>query len=118
MFAARLANAVLLAPWLTLMRLRLERHGIAHNDFVFGMNDTGAMNPLRVRALLANLPAGVSELYLHPATERWPGVPAGMENYAFAEEFAALVDVRVARALTESDIEPTAYGTLAAAAVG
>jgi hopanoid biosynthesis associated protein HpnK len=114
---ARLANATLLSPWLALMRARLERNGIAHNDYVFGMNDTGEMTPARVRAVLANLPPGVSEIYFHPATERWAEVPAGMERYAFADEFAALIDRDVARTLAESGIEATAYGMLTKPAV-
>ena len=62
----RLGNAVLLGPWLRLMRLRLERAGIRHNEFVFGLNDTGRMSPERVRRLLEQLPNGVTEMYFHP----------------------------------------------------
>lgn len=62
----RLGNAVLLLPWLSLMRRRLRRAGVAHNDAVFGLSDTGRMTPARVRALLAELPAGVTEMYFHP----------------------------------------------------
>lgn len=109
--AARFANSVFLAPWLGLMRMRLRRAGVATNDFVFGMNDTGHMTSQRVRAFLAQLPHGVSELYLHPATHTWPDAfPPG---YDFAGEFAALVDPEVIRAVRDSEIRPVTFTELA-----
>lgn len=65
-FGVRFGNAVLLAPWLALMRARLTRAGLRSNDIVFGLSDTGRMSPERVRALLAQLPDGVTEMYFHP----------------------------------------------------
>jgi hopanoid biosynthesis associated protein HpnK len=109
----RFANSAFLAPWLALMRLRLRLAGIATNDYVFGMNDTGHMTPQRVRAFLKNLPQGVSELYVHPATETWP--EAFPKDYDFAAEFAALIDPDVLRAVRESDIRPVTFSELARA---
>jgi hopanoid biosynthesis associated protein HpnK len=114
--AARFANAVLLAPWLALMRRRLHAAGITTNDFVFGMNDTGHMTPMRVRAFLENLPQGTSELYVHPATHTWP--EAFPPDYDFAGEFAALIDAAVVRAVRQSDIKPVTFSELAAAHAG
>ena len=110
---ARFANSVFLAPWLGLMRMRLRLTGIATNDYVFGMNDTGHMTPQRVRAFLRNLPEGVSELYVHPATETWP--EAFPKDYDFAGEFAALIDPDVLRTVRESDIRPVTFTDLARA---
>lgn len=62
----RFGNSVLLAPWLALMQLRVERAGLRHNDAVLGLSDTGHMGPERVRRLLAVLPRGVTEMYFHP----------------------------------------------------
>lgn len=107
----RLVNSVFLAPWLSLMRLRLRLAGIATNDYVFGMNDTGHMTPERVRAFLTNLPSGVSELYLHPATQLWP--EAFPKDYDFTGEFAALIDPAVIRVLRESEIRPVTFTELA-----
>jgi hypothetical protein len=95
------------------MRLRLRLADIATNDYVFGMNDTGHMTPQRVRAFLANLPRGVSELYVHPATETWP--EAFPKDYDFAGEFAALIDPEVVRIVRESDIRPVTFTELARA---
>ena len=110
--AARMANAALLTPWLALMRLRLRRAGVATNDFVFGMNDSGRMRPALVESFLEHLPDGVSELYVHPATHTWP--EAFPPEYDFAGEFAALVDERVAGALRRSAVQPVTFGELSA----
>lgn len=113
---ARFANSAFLLPWLTLMRLRLRLAGIATNDYVFGMIDTGHMTPERVRAYLGNLPSGVSELYVHPATHTWP--EAFPPDYDFAGEFAALVDPQVIARVRASDVRPTTFTELAAAQAG
>jgi hopanoid biosynthesis associated protein HpnK len=110
---ARFANSVFLLPWLSLMRLRLRLAGIATNDYVFGMIDTGHMTPERVRRYLANLPQGVSELYVHPATHRWP--EAFPPDYDFAGEFAALIDPQVIERVRSPQIRPTTFTELAAA---
>ena len=113
-FGARLANDALLAPWLALMTWRARRAGLACNDSVFGMIDSGAMTPARVKRILAELPAGTNEVYLHPATQPWPEGIAAMPGYAFAEEFAALIDPGVGAALLASGVRRTTFSELAA----
>jgi hopanoid biosynthesis associated protein HpnK len=108
---ARLANSVLLAPWLALMRARLNAADIVTNDFVFGMNDSGRMTPQLVASFLRNLPRGTSEVYVHPATHTWP--EAFPPDYDFAGEFAALVDPQVARTVAQSSIRPITFTELA-----
>jgi hopanoid biosynthesis associated protein HpnK len=98
--ALRLGNAVLLGPWLRLMRLRLERAGITHNEFVFGLNDTGRMSPERVRRLLEQLPCGVTEMYFHPDLG--------------SEELAALCDPGVAGKAASRDIVRMSFAQLVA----
>ncbi len=112
----RLANAAFLWPWLALMKWRLRSAGIATNDFVFGMNDTGHMTADRVVKFLAHLPPGVSELYFHPATRRWDGA-SGMDDYDFAGEYAALVAPPVIEALRGSGARSISYTRLAAGAL-
>jgi hopanoid biosynthesis associated protein HpnK len=109
----RFGNAVLLAPWLRLMKARLHRARMTTNDFVFGMNDTGHMTRERVLEFLPNLPHGITEMYFHPAMQRWPDV-RGMDDYDFEGEYRALIDDAVVRALEASDIRPVSYGQLAA----
>lgn len=114
--AARFANWAFLLPWLSLMRLRLKLAGVATNDYVFGMIDTGHMTPERVRKYLDNLPNGVTELYVHPATHTWP--EAFPSDYDFAGEFAALIDPQVIERARSADVRRTTFSELAAGHAG
>lgn len=88
-----------LAPWIALMRRRLERAGIAHNDFVFGIKRSGAMDEAAMLAALERPPPGVSEIYCHPATR--DGLTAAMRAYRHRDELAALCSPRVRARLAE-----------------
>jgi chitin disaccharide deacetylase len=112
-FGGRFGNAVLLAPMLARMRSRLRAAGIAANDFVFGLSDTGHMTRERVAALVRQLPEGVTEMYFHPATRRWPGMPAWAQS---EEELAALLDSEIAHYLRDSGITMTTFTEIARAA--
>ena len=97
--AERLAGA-LLGPWLTLMRARLRAAGIACNDQIFGLTGTGAMDEQRLLEILARLPAGLTEIYLHPATH--DGITATMGAYRHRDELDALLSARVRAAIDAS----------------
>jgi len=99
--AGRFGNDALLAPFFALMRARARRAGIACNDYVLGMDDTGNMTSDVVLALLRELPPGDGEMYFHPQTEG-PG----------ARELDALVDPAVAHALRDCGVERIAFGDL------
>ncbi len=88
-----------LAPWTHLMRRRLDRAGIAYNDWVAGIAATGNMNEDRFLALLARPPEGVLELYCHPATGDDAPISLSMKTYRHADELAALCLPRVAQAI-------------------
>lgn len=115
-FGRRLAHDWLLRPLLRAHRRRLKRLGIAANDYVFGLNDTGTMDRAHLLGFLANLPDGVSEIYCHPATSTWPEMEQGARTYRVADELAALTDTTVAAALRRYGIEPTGFGALPAPA--
>lgn len=102
-FGVRFGNAVLLAPWLAMMRARLRAAGLRSNDIVFGLSDTGRMSPQRVRALLAELPDGVTEMYFHP----------DLGNV----EFAALCDPGVREAVRAACVTPSNFAAGLAGAV-
>ncbi len=87
----------LLRPWLTLMRARLARAGVLHNDQVYGLTASGAMDEAALLAVLARLPLGLSEIYLHPATRR--GLTPTMRDYRHDDELAALLSPRVRSAI-------------------
>jgi hopanoid biosynthesis associated protein HpnK len=94
--------AGLLSPWLAIMRRRLRAAGIAHNDQVFGMSDSGAMDEERLLGILGKLPDGVTEIYLHPAVESGAAIAASMSGYRHADELAALLSPRVRAAIAAS----------------
>jgi hopanoid biosynthesis associated protein HpnK len=108
-------HAVLLAPFLGLMKARMRASGVAHNDHVFGFNDTGRMTQDRVLAFLARLPPGTTELYFHAATGRWPGIARDLASYRLEDEFAALVSTHVAEAVRANGIERIAFRDVARA---
>jgi len=112
-FFTRLGNAVLLWPWLRLMKQRLNAAGVATNDFVFGLNDSGRMLAPRVLRILAHLPNGVSEMYFHPATGPWAGIDPAIADYAFAGELAALTSDDTKAVLRSLKIAPASFGEIA-----
>jgi hopanoid biosynthesis associated protein HpnK len=107
-------GSAFLAPWLALMRERLHRAGIATNDAVLGIRDSGHMNAARVLELLDALPPGISEMYFHPATAAWAGIDPQIADYDFAGELDALVSPEVRAKLTAIGIDPRAYSDLRA----
>jgi hopanoid biosynthesis associated protein HpnK len=79
----------LLAPFNRILARRLKQAGMAVPDQVFGLRWSGAMTGPRLRGIVENLPGGLSEIYLHPATGPYPG---GAPGYRYGEELAALTD--------------------------
>ena len=98
---AKLPSALATAPWALLARARLRQAGLRVPDRVFGLAWSGQMTTRRLLGLIENLPEGLSEIYLHPATGPYAG---GAPGYAYAEEFAALTAPRVVEAFRNSAI--------------
>jgi hopanoid biosynthesis associated protein HpnK len=98
---AALPSAWMTAPWARLARARLRAAGMCVPDAVFGLAWSGAMTPARVLGLIENLPEGLTELYLHPATGPYPG---GAPGYRYDEELAALLAPRVVAAFRNAAI--------------
>lgn len=102
---ARLAHAVFGLP-LTLNMRRLARAaGAATNDYFFGKIDDGFITEDLLVRLVENLPDGVTELGLHPATETWRGEHCPPAHWRQADELAALTSPRVREAVERSGIE-------------
>lgn len=104
------AAGILEAQFALLLRRRLDAAGIAHNDRIFGLADSGAMTGERVRRYLEVLPEGVSEIYLHPATRPVAAYPA---HYLSRGEYEALIDPMVASALARRGIALLPFAGLA-----
>ncbi|HEY4078367.1 MAG TPA: hopanoid biosynthesis-associated protein HpnK [Rhizomicrobium sp.] len=97
----------LTTPFAKGLRRRFRRAGIAAPDSVFGLAWSGAMTPDRLAGLIANLPDGLSEIYMHPATGGYPGSAPG---YRYREELAALVDPRMADLIAAHNIRVGGFG--------
>ncbi|MFM0176552.1 hopanoid biosynthesis-associated protein HpnK [Paraburkholderia sediminicola] len=85
-----------LKPWISVVRLRLAREGIVHNDFVIGIARSGQMDELALLAALQALPCGVVEVYCHPALAGPSPLSPRMRFYRHADELRALISPRVA----------------------
>lgn len=92
----------LLKPWIALMRRRLDRAGMIHNDHVFGIAGSGAMDETALLDALSRLPAGISEIYGHPATHG--DLTPTMTTYRHADELAGLLSPKVRAAIAARNL--------------
>jgi chitin disaccharide deacetylase len=88
-----------LKPWISLVRSRLDRAAIEHNDYVVGIAQTGRMDETAMLAALAHLPRGIGEIYCHPAAASEDALTPAMRSYRHADELDALLSPRVAAAI-------------------
>ncbi|MBP0594827.1 hopanoid biosynthesis-associated protein HpnK [Paraburkholderia sp. LEh10] len=89
-------------PWMARVRKQLDNAGIAHNDYVVGMSQTGNMDEAALLAALARLPEGVGEIYSHPAVAGEGAITPTMQTYRHSDELDALLSERVASAIAAS----------------
>jgi hopanoid biosynthesis associated protein HpnK len=106
------AGAAFLTPWVALMKARLRSAGIDHNDQVFGIANTGAVDEDVLLDILGRLPPGVSEIYLHPAVDTQTPITSTMSHYRHSAELAALLSARVAAAVTATGAARGGYRDL------
>lgn len=112
MRAMRLPNepdmAFWLRPWVAQMRRRMERAGMRHNDHVFGIRLSGRMDESALLGMLRSLPDGVSEAYLHPATD--DPATIHLPGYRRTDELAALLSPHVRSAVAERCVLCRGFG--------
>jgi len=96
------------------MRRKIAAAGLIANDYVFGVNDSGAMDEARLGDFLAALPEGLSEVYGHPATRRWEDRPMP-DTYRCIDEYRALVAPGTLEAVRRHGIVLTNFAAEAAA---
>jgi hopanoid biosynthesis associated protein HpnK len=104
-----------LRPVLSMLRRRAASAHLMVNDHAFGLAWSGAMTEERLLALIPLLPAGISELYAHPATGDSSTMPHAVPSYRYRDELDALTSPRVRAALDAAGITPTRFSSLAAA---
>ena len=93
-------------PWAALLRARASVGHVSTSDFVFGLRWSGAMTRDRLAGLIAHLPEGVSEIYLHPATGAYDGSAPG---YHYRDELDALCSPEIAALITQSGARTGGY---------
>jgi len=108
------AAATLTVPFAMSLRRRLGKAGLVSADRVFGLRWSGQMTRERLAALIRELPTGVSEIYLHPATGPYPGSARG---YRYRDELEALVAPEVIAACRDSAARLGGFTDLARAAL-
>jgi hopanoid biosynthesis associated protein HpnK len=92
---------------------RLRAAGIVSSERVFGMHQTGHVDERYLLDVIEQLPAGVSELYAHPATSMPPVMAPFQHGYDHAGEVAGLTSPRVRAALEAAGVRLTTYRELA-----
>ena len=111
-----MASNAFLMPWVALMKARLRAGGIAYNDQVFGIASTGQLDEESLLGILAKLPPGVTEIYLHPAVDTQAPIASTMSEYRHSAELAALLSARVAEAVAATGAVRGGYGDVLRAA--
>jgi hopanoid biosynthesis associated protein HpnK len=101
------APALLTAPFALLLRRRFRAAGLLAPDRVFGLQWSGRMTRDRLAGLIRNLPHGLSEIYLHPATGPFAGAAAG---YHYREELDALRAPEVIAACRDASLRLGGFG--------
>jgi chitin disaccharide deacetylase len=99
--------AQLTAPFAHLLRQRFRAAGLLVPDHVFGLLWSGRMTRNRLAGLIRNLPHGLSEIYLHPATGSFAGAAP---DYHYREELDALLAPEVIAASRDSSLRLGGFG--------
>lgn len=80
----------------------LRRAGMVTPDQVFGLRWSGHMSARRLAGLIGALPPGLSEVYLHPATDS--SFAGSAPGYDYRGELAALTSDEVLQALAAARV--------------
>jgi hopanoid biosynthesis associated protein HpnK len=109
---SRFASWIFLFPWLHLMKGMMRRANVRHNDFLFGMNDSGAMTLDLALRLVQHLPDGATELCFHPAVSRCAEIDSTMPGYRHEDELRALTSEALIHALNAKGLKTIAFSDL------
>ncbi|HEU5407481.1 MAG TPA: hopanoid biosynthesis-associated protein HpnK [Nitrospira sp.] len=110
--AGRFLSWALLWPWMQLLKSRLKLAGMECNDFVFGFHDSGHLTSDLLERFIQYIPAGVTEIYCHPATRRCPEIDETMADYEHEEELKALIDPDIRAALMQQSVQRLTFSQL------
>lgn len=105
-------GAKCLKPWLALMKSRLRKHGIKHNDVLLGLDETGALDTKALISMIESLSSQTAELMCHPATGPWADMDPMAKDFRHDLEFKALIDEATLNAVYENSVMLCAYRDL------
>ena len=100
-----------LKPFVSSMKKQCRIRGINFNETIYGLHDSGHMNIDKLIRILPHIPEGVTEIYAHPATERWDRIDPEANDYEFEAEYKALIHARTKRAVEKFDIELSGFNS-------
>lgn len=106
---SQILTAAVMAPWTALARWRFIAAGLAVNDELHGLFETGGMDEAAWLRVAGRLGEGVAEVYCHPATATKGLLAAEMPGYRHADELAALLSPRVREALDRAGVRRMAF---------
>ena len=109
----RCVHWLISAARLLRMPARLRAAGIRHNDHLLGLFDSGDMTAARIDRYLAHLPSGVTELYVHPASDRIEDHRALPQAAARVQEFLAIAAPARRARLAAAGLAPISFAELA-----
>ncbi len=100
----RYAQWLFFKPFVASMKKQCDVRNINYNDSIFGLHDSGHMNIDKLIRILPHIEDGVTEIYAHPATERWDDIDPAANDYEFEAEYKALIHARTKRTIEKFDI--------------
>ena len=98
-----------LKPFVSNMKKQCDVRGIKYNDTIYGLHDSGHMNIDTLIRIIPHVTDGVTEIYCHPATERWDDIDPAANEYEFEAEYKALIHARTKRTVDKFDIELSGF---------
>ncbi|WP_242096190.1 MULTISPECIES: hopanoid biosynthesis-associated protein HpnK [unclassified Sphingomonas] len=101
------------APFARSLRTRARRRGMTVPDQVYGLAASGRMDAAALRAAIADLPLGLSEVYSHPATS--DDFAGHGPAYRHRDELAGLLDPAARTALVKRGIRLGRFADFAGA---
>jgi hopanoid biosynthesis associated protein HpnK len=98
-------------PFVSRMKNQCVANNIKFNDTIYGLNDSGHMNIDTLIRIIPHIPDGTTEIYAHPATERWDDIDPAANDYEFEAEYKALIHARTKRAVEKFNIELSGFNS-------
>ena len=100
----------IMAWWARALAKGWRAQGLAANDHVEGLAQSGRFDTARMVAALGNLPAGLTEIYAHPATQ--DAYAGSAQGYRYRAELAALIAPETRAALAASGARTGCFASL------